>query len=733
MNNGNTPIMPVSPYRAETNDDEIDIGEYLRILSLHKWAILGFSVVVVLLTTLVVFSIKPIYESTATVLIESEEENIVSIEEVYGIPGANDEYFETQNRILQSRSLAEKVIDRLSIAKHPEYDPEQQEPAITDKLTSWLPIQGLQSEELPTEQSIRNIIVERFRENLTVAPIRNSQLINITFESNDPELTTAVSNTLADIYISSDLEGRLAITDKATGSLTDQLDELKQNLEQSEQALQAFRDKEKLVDVRGVDSLAAKELDELTEQLVEARRNRSAAETAYRQVTALKGQPIESYETIPAVLKDIGLQDAKRIKSESERKVAELQKRYGPKHPKMIAANDELDTATRAVERQILNVIEAVKKEYEVAKAKESHLSGAMSRTKRDMTDINRKTSQLIALERDVEANRDIYETFLSRYKETSAVSDIQPANARVVDPAVIPTVPAKPKKMLIIVIAFILSLLVATMLVFLLEALDNTMESAQDVENKLHLSVLGILPKLKIILNKDVKVLRYYTDNNQTPFAENIRTIRSGLLLSGIDEKQKVILVTSSIPGEGKSMVSVNLAMSLGQMGHSVLLIDCDLRRPSIRAVFDLDAKDIGLSHFMTGTHTLQEAIHKFKKEYINVMPAGEIPPNPLEMLSADRFKQGLEGLKKKFDHIVIDSAPSVAVSDALVLSQLVNQVIYVVKADATPYKLAEEGIKRLQKVNAPFVGVVLNQVGPPKKSNHYSHYYGYYGYGKS
>ena len=288
----------------------------------------------------------------------------------------------------------------------------------------------------------------------------------------------------------------------------------------------------------------------------------------------------------------------------------------------------------------------------------------------------------------------------------------------------------------MIILIALVLSLIIATMIAFLIEALDNTMETAQDVEAKLHLSVLGILPKLKIWLKKDVKMLRYYSDNNETAFSENIRTIRSGVLLSGIDNKQKIILVTSSIPGEGKSMTAVNLALSLGQMGK-VLLIDCDLRRPSVREVFGLDSKDIGLSHFIMGTHTLPQAVHVFEKEQLSVMPAGSVPPNPLEMLSSERFKKGLDALKAKYDHIVIDSAPSVAVSDALVLSQLVNQVIYLIKAESTPYQLAQEGIKRLQKVNAPIVGVVLNQVNPPKKSGRYGHYYGqyygYYGYGKS
>jgi capsular exopolysaccharide synthesis family protein len=269
-------------------------------------------------------------------------------------------------------------------------------------------------------------------------------------------------------------------------------------------------------------------------------------------------------------------------------------------------------------------------------------------------------------------------------------------------------------------------------MIAFLIDALDNTMEDGQDVEEKLRLPVLGILPKLNIWLKKDAKLLRYFTDNNHTAFAENIRTIRSGILLSGLDDEQKVILVTSSIPGEGKSITAVNLALALGQMGN-VLLIDCDLRRPSIKEVFGLDSNDIGLSHFMLGTHTLEEAIHTFKKDRINVMPAGKVPPNPLEMISSRRFAKGMEALKQKFDHIVIDSAPTISVSDAIVMSQLVNQVIYLIKADVTPYQLAQDGIRNLQKVHVPIVGVVLNQVTPPKKSARYGHYYSYYGYGKA
>jgi len=719
------------------DEDKFDLAKNFRVIYIHKWSIIGFAIFITFLTTLYTSKLVPIYEATVTILIESQEENIISIEDVYGPTGRHREYFETQNQILKSRHLAEKVIDELNIPKHPDFDPNIRKPAgLVQTVFSWLRKDSTDDEKVtPPDYIVRNGIVGKFRGNLKVAPIRDSKLIKVTFASRDPELSAAVPNKLAEIYIYSNLQGRLDVTKKASGTLTVRLTDLKLKLQKSEKRLQAFREQEKLIELGGVDSLVALELDKITSDLVQARRTRIEVETIYRQVSILEGQPIEAFESIPAVLKSSGIQGARNLKSQAELKVSEFSKRYGPKFPLMIAAKSELETASKNLAAHTLNVIKSIKKEYEVARANESHLINEKNRTKRDVSEINRKEGQLQAFERDVQANRDIYETFLSRFNETSAVSNIQPVHARIVDPAMRPSGPSRPNKRRIILISLVLSLITASMIAFLIEALDNTMEDSQDVEEKLSLSVLGILPELKIWLKKDIKLLRYFTDNNHTAFAENIRTIRSGILLSDLDNKQKVILITSSIPGEGKSMLAVNLALALGQLGN-VLLIDCDLRRPSIKKVFGLDSNNIGLSHFVLGSHTLEQAICSFKKERIDVMPAGNIPPNPLEMLSSQRFAKGIEVLKKKYNHIVIDSPPTISVSDAIVLSQLVNQVIYMVKADDTAYQLAQDGLKRLQKVKAPIVGVVLNQVSPPNKSSRYGHYgqyYTYYGYGKA
>ncbi|MFQ5661082.1 MAG: GumC family protein [Gammaproteobacteria bacterium] len=717
-------------------DDEIDLREYLYIISKYKWSILGLTFTLTLLTTLIVFSIEPTYRATATVLIESQEENVVSIEEVYGLPGSNREYFETQHKILESRDLAEKVIDKLNIPKHPEFDPSVEHTGFNLNPKNWLPGDWFQEEksESPTEHDIRNAIFENFIGRLNISPIRNSQLITISFDAHDPELAAKVPNTLAEVYIDSDLEARLAMTQKAASWITERLDGLKQKVVKSEQALQAFRDKEKLVDVKGVGTLAAKELDKITEELVEARRARAEAEALYRQVEDLQGQPIEAFASIPAVLKDIQVHNAREARAESSRKVSEIAKRYGPKHPKMIAAKAELATANENVRIQIRNVLNSVSKEYEVARARESQLTHAMDLARAKATHINRKQYELSALQREVDSNRQLHDMFITRFKETNATEDLQSTNARIIDPAVVSSEPAKPKKLLIIVIALFLSLTGGTVLAFLIESLDNTMKDSSDVERKLHLPVLGILPKLSIWRDRDFKVLRYYSDHIETNFAENIRTIRTGILLTAMDKKQKTVLVTSSLPNEGKSVVAVNLAMAMARMDR-VLLIDADMRRPSILNVFAMKSRNPGLSHYIAGTNILEECFHYFEQENLYVMPAGIVPPNPLEMLSSDRFIKAIESLKSSFDHIVFDSAPTIAVSDVMVISQCINSIIYVVKADATPYQLALEGIKRLRHVDAHIAGVVLNQMTPSKRPGRYGYaygdYYNYHGYG--
>ncbi|MCK5343325.1 MAG: GumC family protein, partial [Candidatus Heimdallarchaeota archaeon] len=335
---------------------------------------------------------------------------------------------------------------------------------------------------------------------LDIELLRDTQIITISYDSEYPELSASIPNALAEAYINSFLEADLEKTQKATSWITKRTGELRKKFEESERQLQAFIEKENLIDVEGGNSLVTNELGTLTSSLLEARRKRSESEALYQQVKLIESsQSLEQLESLPAVLNHPLVSGAYRTRAESQRKVSELSKRYGPKHPKMIAAITDLKTSDTYLRKQIDNVIKGVAKEYEIARAEESHFNQAINQTKNQVKETNKKSYQLAALQREVETNRQLYEIFLTRFKETAATSDLQPVNARIIDTAVVPRGPYKPNRKRIVLIALILSLMLGIGLVLLIEHLDNTFRDSGTLEERLKLPVLGVLPKLKV------------------------------------------------------------------------------------------------------------------------------------------------------------------------------------------------------------------------------------------
>jgi capsular exopolysaccharide synthesis family protein len=341
---------------------------------------------------------------------------------------------------------------------------------------------------------------------------------------------------------------------------------------------------------------------------------------------------------------------------------------------------------------------------------------------------ISRKEFEVRELQREVEANRTLYDTFMTRLKETSATSDLETANARVVDPAVVPNAPIRPMKGLVVALSGILALVGGAGITLLLQILNNTFKSIEEVESKLNLPVLGILPLVK---NKQrSQIAHLFSSNEDKSFSESIRTIRTGVVLAGMNDPHRILVVTSSLPGEGKSTVAANLAYAFGQM-ERVLLVDADLRRPTLAKNFKFPVGTRGLANLIAGTAKLEECIKSI--EGIDMLCAGAVPPNPLELLSSERFAQLIEQLKSHYDRVIIDSPPTQAVSDATILATHADALIYVIKSEATSTVLAKHGVGQLLQSNSPVTGVVLNQVDvkrAQKNGYHYGGYYDYYGY---
>jgi succinoglycan biosynthesis transport protein ExoP len=721
----------------ERSDHDADrLAEQLRFwrrsISKHKWSALALALAIGLLTTLIVFVIQPTYRSTATLMLESNKSKVVGIEEVYSAMSTNREYYQTQAEILKSEELARRIVTKMKLVDHPVMDPrKQQESGFSLKKlvpAAWM---GEDDADKFTPEKMQAAVVARFKKELTVELVRNSQLIRISYESPDKEFAANAANWVAEGFIEADMDARLAMTQKAGAWLTERLSGLRKKLEESERALQQFRERERIVDAKGVSqSGASKQLEQLSEGLVTARQKRAEAEAAYQQVQAAQKSKID-VESIPAVQKNAIYIQLKAAESAAESRLADAAKKYGPEHPKRQTADAEVRAAKENTRRQIDTITTSITKEYELVRAQENAVERALAQSKGDILGMNRKEYELGVHEREVASNKSLYEMFTTRMKETNVAGDLQSPIARVVDPAVVSAVPYSPRKLRIIGIAAVVGLILGIMLALLLEYLDNTVKNAEDVDTKLRQSMLGQLPRIKGKLEAGDLQIAFIKDKDPA-FSEEIRSIRTGVMLSSIDSPHKVLLVTSSIPGEGKTSVATNIALALGQV-RKVCLIDADMRRPTVAKVLGVDTTSKGLSNLVSGSDPTGECLHFNKELGIHIIPSGVVPPNPLELLSSVRFAEAMKWLEESFDVVVIDSPPLQLVSDPLILSQFANSVIYVVKADSTPYQVALGGLERLREAKAHILGVVVNQMDREKADRYYGYgKYSAYGYGK-
>ncbi|MBE0619349.1 MAG: polysaccharide biosynthesis tyrosine autokinase, partial [Burkholderiales bacterium] len=546
-------------------------------------------------------------------------------------------------------------------------------------------------------------------------------------EAHDPELAAKVANTFAETFIENDLDARYQMTQKASDWLAERLGGLRQKLDASERALQQYREREHIVDAKGLAlGGASKRLEDLSKAQIDARQRRNEAEIRYDQMRAARG----NYETLPAIANNATVLRMQDIETEAEKKLSELSKRYGKEHPRMVAAEADVRSArvnTRdAVRRAMETMVATVTKEYEAAKANEAAVEKTLAQSKGEIQSMNRKEFQLNVLEREVTSNRQLYDMFLGRFKETNAASDMQSTIGRIVDPAIASSAPFSPNKKRAVLIAAVLGLVLGIMLALLIERLDNTIKTSAEVEGKLGLPVLAALP----IITGKVRPERHFIENTHSIFSEAIRTARTGILLSAIDEPHKAIVITSSVPGEGKTTFAMNLALAMAQTKR-VVLVDADMRRPRIGKIYGKEATAPGLSNLVSGTSPAQDCLFRVEDSELYVLPAGVVPPNPLELLLSKRFEDTLHKLTDMFDMVIIDSPPVQMVSDAMVIARRCTGLVYVVKADDVPYQVARNGIKRIRQSLVNIIGVALNQLDFERADRYYGEYTGYAKYG--
>jgi len=712
-----------NPLLSEPEEEGgLNLRDSVRVLFKFRWAIIGLAVLAGLLASMYAYTLTPIYSATTTLLIERDPARVVPIADMISGSGVNFEYYNTQFELIRSRPIAERMVEELKL----DQNLGQVQPVVLKWWQKWLPKEWLPVPSKPDPRAQREGLISGILGGIQVQPIRSSQLARISYVDRDPQQAADFANAAANAYIVETLEGRLQMVSLGSQWLAKRLDGLRKKVDDSERALQAYKERENIVDVKTSQSLEVQQVNVASSQLTEARSERMRMQSIYDQVKTAQNSPAPRLESIPGIMSYPLIASLTQAEIDAQRRLAELSQRYGPQHPDLVSARTQLSSAQADLKKQFGAVVATIANDFEAARRKEAIVESQLGSAKADVQDKNRKDSQLQTLKREADSNRQLFELFQNRFKETDAAVGQTQANARIVEKAVPNYNPIAPNKRRIVMLAIILALGAGIALAFALEHLDSTLKGAEDVERKLNLPVLGMLPKLKSGGRADTSLMKYFVSNPNSGFSEAIRTIRTGVLLSSLDHPHRVILVSSSVPGEGKSTLSANLALALGQI-KKVLLIDADMRRPAVARAMDSLKGRAGLSQFITGDAKISECVTQIEGSNLFVMGAGVIPPNPLEMLSSKRFSDSLDNLKKAFDHIVIDCPPALAVSDALVLAKLSDAVLYVVKADSTPHQLAQHGVKRFRRVGAPLLGVVVNRVSPRAQQGYGK--YGYYG----
>ncbi len=730
---------------SQADEDTIDLTQYWRIIKRRKWSIVLVTVLFAFLGLFIAIKSTPIYQASAKIQADPIQPNATG-SDAYIMNSMVFLFYETQYEIIKSRKIAETVVDKLDLVAR--YKQEQAAAKllgddssfvsdVKKQVKSWFASdEELAEQPVPlTDEQLRVMLAYGIQGMLSVEGGTQSQIINISYESDEPAKAAEVINAVADAYIEFGLEARLSTLKDTAKWLGEQLDDLKITLQTSEDKLAAVRTSSGLMDSEQQARIANSQLSNLNTELVRAQTKLSEAQEMYSQVQKLDRSKGD-YLSLGPVLQNPTIRDLVREESNQNRQVEELAERYGEKHPKMIAARSDLIGAQNNLNREVDKIVENIAKEYRLATVQLENVKELTAKTKAELQSYQGSSFEITRLEREVENNRRVYESFLGRLMEADVSGDYDASNVRIIDRATVPSSPIKPRVILIIAGTLVFGLFTGIVLAFLREALGNVFRTPDQIEEQLHLPSLGVTPLVKKG-KKAVSPEKQYIDDQRSTFAEAINTIRTGLLFSNIDNPPQTVLITSTVGSEGKTTLAINLAVAFSQLDKT-LLIELDLRKPAI-------AKDLGLTNTSGLSDALAGGVNvKIKGDELTqvegapnlrVLTCGSIPPNPMELLSSKRFADLLESLKGQFAHIVIDSPPTLPVSDACVLSKLADTTVVAVKAENTKINMAKETVTRLRKVNANLAGVVLTQASPQKMSYYGEHYYqeGYYGVEKS
>ncbi|MFA5908981.1 MAG: polysaccharide biosynthesis tyrosine autokinase [Vicinamibacterales bacterium] len=717
-------------YGQAAGGDEVHLVDYLRVLHKRRWSAITAFLLVFGSVTIYTFTTTPIYSARTQILIENETPNVVKFEEVYEQNKALD-YYQTQYRLLQSRALARRTLEAEKLWEHPLLAGTGESPGISLNPIAWAGagvkfVQGFfvaePEAEAPevAENATQSRTIDTFLTGVTVTPVRNSRLVDVSFRSSDPALSSRVANALARQYIEQNLEFKFLATKEATDFLNARTAEQRKSLEKSEQALQQYREKTGAMALEDRQNIVLQRLSDLNAAVTRARTDRIEKESVYNQIRAIQNDRT-AVDTFPAILNNAFIQQLKGQLNEQQRLKAQLGDKMLARHPDMVKVDSAIGTTETRINAEVQKVVQALRNDYLAAQANERSMQASLDQQRAEAQDLNRASIQYGVLQRDATSNQTMFSGLLERSRETGISGELKTSNIRVVDQAEIPRRPSSPNTRNNLLLALFGGSFLGIGLAFFFEYLDSRIKQPDEIKTQLGLPFLGMVP---LFAAKDAVGPPLIGNGMPHEFSEAFRGIRTNVLFSSADAGSKSIVVTSTGPGEGKSVVSANIAMSLALAGQRVLLIDADMRRPKAHEFFGVGLEP-GLSNVMVGDAKASETVKKTLTPNLWLMAAGKHPPNPAELLGSRRFKDFMASLAEHFDWVIIDSPPVMAVTDASVIAHGATGVVFVVGAEMTSKGAAKAALEQLDSARAKYVGGILNRVDVRRNPYYYARHY--------
>ena len=709
-----------------------------RLNAIYKYRYVVITVFLLVMVGVVVrtFTTTPMYRATTSVLIEDERgASVAGFNAASGAEYSQDPepYFQTQLRILQGRELAGRVVERLHLENEPEFNGQGPQRTGLASVLHTMKAQALDSLRRLThtatssEQAIasakpeKDSLINAFLGAISLDPVHGSRLVNVSITSSNPPFAAKAADTLVEEYVKQNFQLRTETTQKSLDFLTGEIVKQQQKVEESERAMADYRENNNALSLEDRQNTVVASLNQLNDQYTRAKTERIQKESQYKQVEGLPPNSTLILDSIPAVAQSPNVVNLRSRLSDLRREKAALGERYGEKNPLVIANANALDDATKQYQAALTAAVGSIKNDYEASLGQERRLAAELEASKGAAMDLNRKGVNYTVLQREAQSNRTIYEALLQRQKELQVVSNSGGNNVRLMDRAVAPGSPFTPDIRRNLMLGSLAGLLLALGLVLTIDYLDDTVKTPEDITRRLKLPFLGLVPAVKgnthPLLSQEVP----------HEFGEAFRALRTSLVFSSGSEGTRVIALTSAQPLEGKTTTACNMAIALAYGGSRVLLIDADMRRPSVSRTLGID-NTIGLSHLLTGQATARQAIRRTSVQNLWVMTAGLTPPNPSELLSSERMKTLIANVQNgPFDWVLIDTPPVLAVTDAVIIAPWVAGVVFVIGSEMTQRRLAERAVETLQTSRPHILGAVLNRVDIVRNKYYYSRYYGY------